>query len=323
MKIGFIGLGRMGKAMILHLLEEGADVVVYNRTKQKLDEFSAEFQMKGKLLKAYQLDQLIKSLTPPRVIWLMVPHGKPVDETIGKLLEAGVTKSDIIIDGGNSFYKDSIRRYNKLKESGIHFMDAGTSGGLEGARVGVCLMVGGEEGIYKNIEPIFKILAGKTGHYAYFGSSGTGHFVKMVHNGVEYGMLESIGEGFEILAKGPFDINLHQVAVNWTHGSVVRGWLMELLARALKHDPKLEEIEGIVGGGETGSWAVDTAKEFHVCANVLEDALAARKTSLKNPTFAGKVIAALRREFGGHAITKSAKHSRAQKFSGTGYSSNR
>lgn len=372
MQIGFIGLGRMGKAMVLHLLEQGVDVVVYNRTKGKTDELknvipsvnegSLEIESSdmlrdpstssrldrdsaqddtssfGKLIPTYTIGDLINKLSSPRVIWLMVPHGVPVDEMIAQLvgdypkvsreihLRGGLdrtplvklTSGDVIIDGGNSFYKDSIRRFELLKKKGIHYLDIGTSGGLEGARNGACLMVGGDRTIYNEVRPRLEAMAKPKGNVTYFGPAGAGHFVKMVHNGVEYGMLQAIGEGFEMLEKGmpvtkPFarvplaktvKLDFHKVAFNWTHGSVVRGWLMDLLERALKTDPKLENIEGVVGGGSTGEWAVATAKELKVEIPVIKGSLKARKKSYEKPTFSGKVVATLRNQFGGHEVKK-------------------
>lgn len=333
MKIGFIGLGRMGRAMVEHLLESGIDVVVYNRSREKVDELVKEYEVRrkkyelridnnkkihnsirqladilhnsiGNLTPSYTISEFVSKLDSPRIIWLMVPHGAPVDEMIGQLLEAGIVADDIVIDGGNSFYKDSIRRYQLLKEKRIHFLDVGTSGGLSGARYGACLMIGGEKEIYEKLIPLFQSLVGKIGAYTYFGESGAGHFVKMVHNGVEYGMLQSIGEGFEMLEKGPYKLDLYAVARNWTAGSVVRGWLMELLGKALQVDPKLDSIEGTIGGGETGEWSVKTAKELNVETPVIQSSLDTRKKSLAHPTFSGKVIAALRREFGGHEVKK-------------------
>lgn len=282
--------------MVLNLVEKGVDVVVYNRTRQKTDELTVQVQ------KVYQLDQLVKSLKSPRVVWIMVEHGKAVDEVITQLLDKGLEKGDILIDGGNSFYKDSVRRYKLLKNKGIHFLDIGTSGGLEGARHGACLMIGGDRTIYDKVRPCLEVLVGEKGGYAYFGPSGAGHFVKMVHNGVEYGMLQAIGEGFEILAKGPYKLDYRKIADNWNHGSVVRGWLMKLLDKALRQDPQLEHITGVIGGGSTGEWTVETAKELGVEVPVIENSLKARKKSLEKPTFSGKVVAALRREFGGHEV---------------------
>ncbi|MCL4339232.1 decarboxylating 6-phosphogluconate dehydrogenase [Patescibacteria group bacterium] len=310
MKLGFIGLGRMGHAMVLHLLEQGVDVVVFNRTAGKIDALSQEAESvkhkaesSGKLITAYTIDEMIKWLDKPRIIWLMVPQGKPVDEMMEKLLSAGIGKEDILIDGGNSFYKDSIRRYQQLKEKGVHFLDIGTSGGLEGARNGACVMVGGDKKIYEKVRPVLEKVAIHDGA-TYMGPSGAGHFVKMVHNGVEYGMLESLGEGFEILFNGPYQLNFEEIAKNWSHGSVVRGWLVELLERAFAADPKLEKIEGVIGGGTTGGWTIEIAKELNVSAPVIADSLEVRKKSLSKPTFSGKVVAALRREFGGHEVKK-------------------
>src|SRR3990172_1091016 len=237
MKIGFIGLGRMGHAMVLRLVERGVDVVVFNRSKEKVDAIEADLKRliapsknQGTLEKSYTIEELVGKLKPPRIIWLMVPHGNPVDEMIKALLDAGLRKEDIVIDGGNSFYKDTVKRYKDLKDKGIHYIDAGTSGGLEGARNGACVMVGGDEQIVKELAPVFTAAA-MTDGWAYFGPSGAGHFVKMVHNGVEYGMLQAIGEGFEMLEKGmPVSLarshlaklDLGRVAKNWSHGSVVR-----------------------------------------------------------------------------------------------------
>lgn len=324
--IGFIGLGRMGKEMVLHLLEEGWKVVAFNRSREKTEELKKEFQKLqslkppsfrwGELVDVYSLEELISALVSPRIIWLMVEAGQAVDEVIfGKNyllgmhvhgekgilgLASHLEKGDILIDGGNSFYKDSQRRFEELEKRGIHFLDVGTSGGLEGAREGACLMIGGEKEVYQKLEPLFQALAGEKGGYAYFGVSGAGHFVKMVHNGVEYGMLQAIGEGFEILSKSKYHFDLYQIASNWNKGSVVRGWLMELLEKALKKDASLSRFSGTVGGGTTGEWTVQTAKELKVEVPVLKKSLEARKKSKKKPNFAGKVISALRYEFGGH-----------------------
>lgn len=310
MKIGFVGLGRMGHAMVLRLVERGVDVVAYNRSKEKVDAIEADLKSQialtktsGSLEKSYTVGELLSKLKPPRIIWLMVPHGAPVDEMIKSLLEAGLNKNDIMVDGGNSFFKDTVKRYRELKERGIHYIDAGTSGGLEGARNGACIMVGGEEDVVKELAPIFTAAATTDG-WAYFGPSGAGHFVKMVHNGVEYGMLAAIGEGFELLAKGPYNLDLHKAAFNWAHGSVVRGWLMDLLEKALKDDPRLDGIEGVVGGGETGEWTVATARELLTSTPVMDASLQARKDSQKKPTFAGKIVAALRNQFGGHEVVQ-------------------
>ncbi len=332
MQIGFVGLGKMGKAIVLRLLEEGLDVVVYNRTQQKVQDLQKEYEktritnsearIMGKrknisldskfmihdsastLESSKSISDFLDKIESPRIIWLMVPHGRPVDEMITKLLESGLKKGDILVDGGNSYYLDTKRRFKALQKSGIHYLDAGTSGGLEGARNGACLMIGGEKKIFDKLTSVFRIMSGKSGTYTYFGESGAGHFVKMVHNGVEYGMLQAIGEGFELLAKGPYNLNLHEVARNWTKGSVVRGWLMDLLLRALEKDPRLLKIEGVIGGGETGEWTLKEAKKLKVEMPVLSMSTQARKNSLAKPTFYGKVIASLRHEFGGSLLKK-------------------
>ncbi len=309
MKLGFIGLGRMGKAIVLHLLEEGVDVAVFNRSIEKVFELDKEVpkltsQSVGELIKTSNLKELIDNLDTPRIIMLMVPQGAAVDEMITGLLDAGLSVGDIVIDAGNSYYKDSILRSEKLKNQEINFLDVGTSGGIEGARKGACLMIGGEENIFRKVEPFFKLIAGKVGSYEYFGVSGAGHFVKMVHNGVEYGMLEALGEGFEILNKSNYNFDFAKIAHNWSRGSVVRGWLVELLENAFQNDPKLEKIEGIVGGGTTGRWTKEVAHELKVRVPVLEAALNARENSKLEPSFAGKVIAALRNQFGQHPVVE-------------------
>ncbi len=281
----------MGKNMVLHLMEQDIEVVAYNRTPQT--EIPAVLTVR----------ELVQALSTPRVVWLMVPNGAPVDDMITQLLEAGLSKGDTVIDGGNCFYKDSVRRYAMLKEMGIGFIDCGTSGGLEGARTGACLMIGGDEQNVKDLDWLWSAAAIKDG-YAHFGPAGAGHFVKMVHNGVEYGMNQAIGEGFEVLAKGPYHLDFHKVSQNWTRGSVVRGWLMELLEQAFAKDSKLDLMEGKVGGGQTGHWTAEAAAEFGVEATVLNDALKAREKSQVTPTFAGKVVSALRAGYGGHKEVK-------------------
>lgn len=308
--LGCIGLGRMGRNVVLHLLEQGIDVVAYNRTRSVVDAFAAQYDQfkllnpKGGLLTpAFEVKDIIAHLPSPRVIFLMVPNGPPVDEMVAQLISAGLQSGDTVIDGGNTYYKDTIRRSSELKTKGVHYIDCGTSGGLEGARHGACLMLGGDEVVVKNLNWLWQSLAEPNG-YQYFGLSGAGHFVKMVHNGVEYGMNQALGEGFEILSKGPYPMDFAKVAHTWSHGSVVRGWLVELLARAFDSDPKLESYSGKVGGGETGKWMLDIAKELGVEVEVLEEAVEAREKSQTNPTFAGKVVSALRAGYGGHKEPK-------------------
>lgn len=304
MKIGFIGLGKMGQTMVEHLLEGEIEVVVYNRTQEKVRQLKSKNAQNEKLTACFSLKEFIAGLESPRIIWLMVEHGNAVDDVIQKLLKNGLTKDDIVIDGGNSFYKDSVKRYQYLREKGIHFLDVGTSGGLEGARNGACLMVGGDRKIFERVLAFLQALAGKTGDVTYFGEAGAGHFVKMVHNGVEYGMLQAIGEGFEMLNTSLYKPDLQAVAVNWSKGSVVRGWLMELLVKAFGDYPDLEQIDGVIGGGSTGKWTLATAQELNMDVPVIKASMEARKKSQKKPTFSGKVVAALRNEFGGHDIVK-------------------
>ena len=298
MKIGFIGLGRMGFNIVLNLKDHKIHVVAYNRSPGPIKQIK-KFGVKV----AFSIWELMKNLPQQKIIWIMVTAGKPVDAIIKELLPH-LQKDDIIIDGGNSFYKDSVRRYNLLKNKGIHFADIGTSGGLSGARYGACLTIGGEKKIFKKIEPICRAVSIKNG-YAYLGPSGAGHFVKMVHNGIEYAWLQAAGEGFELLMNGPYkNLDLRKISKVWKNGSIIQSKMMEWAEDAFKKNPKLHKIEGIVGGGETGEWAVKTAREFNVGVGTIKLALLERKKSRKNPRFAGKVVAVLRNEFGGHEVVR-------------------
>ncbi len=296
MQLGFIGLGNMGQNMVTHLLEQGIGVVGYNRTKEVTDQFKSQ---NAKLTPAYSIGELVKQLPSPRVIWIMVSAGSPVDDVINELLTSSLTAGDIVIDGGNSFYKDSIKRGEMLSTKSVQFIDCGTSGGLSGGTNGACLMLGGDEIVVKQLTWLWDALAIKDG-WEYFGASGAGHFVKMCHNAVEYGMNQALGEGFELMSKSPYKPDLSAVAKTWNRGSIVRGYLVDLLAQALTSDPNLEHLTGHVGGGETGSWALTTAKELGITTEVLAASVKARETSQTNPTFATKVVSALRRGYGGH-----------------------
>lgn len=304
--VGYIGLGRMGKNMILKLLEQGISVVAYNRTGTVTEDFIQneipaviKKNTAGSFKAAQSLNEFVDTLPKPRIIWLMVKAGEAVDLVLADLEKSGVTAGDIIIDGGNSYYKDTIRREKDLITRGIHFIDCGTSGGMEGGRNGACCMIGGDEQTAQSLSWLWNAATVKDG-WTHFGRSGAGHFVKMVHNGVEYGMNQALAEGFAILEKSPYNFDLHKVANNWSHGSVVRGWLVELLARAFSKDAELSGYEGRVGGGSTGTWTLEAANELGVDAIVIEDSLKAREKSQKKPTFAGKVVSALRFEYGGH-----------------------
>ncbi len=297
MELGMIGLGRMGANMTERLVLGGHRVVSYDRSPEAIQHVVD----KG-ALGAHSLADFIKQLSPPRAIWLMVPSGDPVDQTIDQL-RPNLTKGDVIIDGGNSNYKDSIRRAEKLKQQGFHFVDAGTSGGIWGLQVGYCMMVGGDKEIVERLVPIFKTLAPKDG-YLHAGPSGAGHFVKMIHNGVEYGMMQAYGEGFELLNASQFDLDLGKIAHLWNQGSVVRSWLLELCESAFAKDPRLSSIKGYVEDSGEGRWTVEEAIDRSVPAPVLTLSLFARFASRQGDSFAAKVTAALRNEFGGHAVKK-------------------
>ena len=297
MELGMIGLGRMGANMTERLVLGGHRVMTYDRSAEALQRVVD----KG-ALGAHSLADFVKQLSLPRAIWLMVPAGDSVDQTI-ELLLPQLSKGDVLIDGGNSNYKDSIRRAEKLKQQGLHFVDAGTSGGIWGLKVGYCMMIGGEKEIVAHLEPIFKTLAPKDG-FLHVGPSGAGHFVKMIHNGIEYGMLQAYGEGFELLKASQFDLDLGAISHLWNQGSVVRSWLLELCESAFAKDPKLDAIKGYVEDSGEGRWTVAEAIETSVPAPVLTLSLFARFASRQQDSFAAKVIVALRNEFGGHAVKK-------------------
>ncbi|QIZ66510.1 phosphogluconate dehydrogenase (NAD(+)-dependent, decarboxylating) [Geobacillus subterraneus] len=299
MRVGLIGLGKMGLNLGKNLIDHKHEVVAFDINANAVEEIK-KYGAKG----ASSLKELVRSLETPRILWLMVPH-TVVDSVINEITPF-LSKGDIVIDGGNSNYKESIRRYNELKEMGIHFMDAGTSGGVEGARNGACYMVGGDSEAWNIVEPLFRDTAVKNG-YLYTGKAGSGHFLKMVHNGIEYGMMAAIGEGFEILEKSEFDYDYEKVARVWNNGSVIRSWLMELTERAFSKDAKLEEIKGIMYSSGEGKWTVETALDLQTATPVIAMSLLMRYRSLENDTFTGKVVAALRNEFGGHAVEKNEK----------------
>jgi 6-phosphogluconate dehydrogenase len=297
MQLAMIGLGKMGGNMSARLLRDKHAVVVNDHHADNIAKYAALGGTPAK-----DLAEVTKQLTGRKIIWMMVPAGKPVDETIEKLLPS-LSKGDILIDGGNSMYKDTIARAARLKAQGIWFIDAGTSGGIWGLENGYCLMVGGDDEPVKACEPIFLSLA-QQGGYAHVGPPGAGHYVKMVHNGIEYGLLQAFAEGYEILAsssKYP-DLDLHQIAELWQHGSVVRSWLNELAVRAFEKDPNLDRLKGFVADSGEGRWTVAEAIEEDVPAPVITLSLLMRLRSRQEDSYAGKVIAALRNEFGGHAV---------------------
>ncbi|WP_163527727.1 phosphogluconate dehydrogenase (NAD(+)-dependent, decarboxylating) [Halobacillus ihumii] len=297
MKIGMVGLGKMGLNLTLNLLDHEHEVVGYDTDLTVQDSVSHEkFSYQDSLAK------LVSELPTPRVVWMMVPAGKITDSVIDELsnhLETG----DMLIDGGNSNYKETLKHAETLEEKGIYLFDCGTSGGTDGARNGACTMVGGHPDKFKHIEPLFEAVSIENG-YLYTGKTGSGHFLKMIHNGIEYGMMQSIAEGFDILNKSEFDYDYEKVAKVWNHGSVIRSWLMELTEQAFSKDANLDEIKGVMNSSGEGKWTVETALDHQVAAPVIALSLMMRYRSLEDDTFTGKVVAALRNEFGGHAVVK-------------------
>jgi len=285
-----VGLGRMGAGMVERLRRGGHEAIGYDRD--------------PKVSQVSSLDELVAKISKPRVVWVMVPSGDPTEQTIATL--AGLLDTgDTVVDGGNSYFRDSIRRAEELAEEGIDLLDVGTSGGIWGLREGFCLMVGGSDGAFRRVEPAFETLAPEDG-YVHVGPSGAGHFVKMVHNGIEYGLLQAYGEGFEILRGSKlYDLDLHQIAEVWRHGSVVRSWLLDLAESALAADPQLSKLDDFVADSGEGRWTVLEAIEEDVPAPLTALSLFARFASRQESSFAMKMIAALRREFGGHAVKES------------------
>jgi 6-phosphogluconate dehydrogenase len=298
MELGFVGLGRMGKNMVLRLLRDRHRIVAWN-----LDPAPIAEVVQAGAEGAASIGDLTGRLSGrPRAVWVMVPSGDVTEQVIREV--AGqLSPGDAIIDGGNSYYKDSVRRAQWLAERKIDFVDAGTSGGVWGLTVGYCLMIGASEGVFRRIEPIFRTLAPEDG-YAHVGPNGAGHLVKMVHNGIEYGMMQAYAEGFEILKASPYGLDLRQISSVWMHGSVVRSWLLELAESAFTDDPALESVGDVVDDSGEGRWTVLESVERAVPAPVLALALQARFRSRQHPSFQGKVLAALRNKFGGHAIHK-------------------
>jgi len=285
----------MGRNIVERLLEKKHSVYVYNRTKSKSQDIA-----KLGAVACSSHKELCAKLATPRLIWIMVSAGDAVDEQLAAL-EPNLSKGDIVVDGGNSNYKDSVRRAGKLKAKGIFFFDVGTSGGIEGARNGACFMVGGDKTAYSKLEPLLKDLAAPKA-FALVGPSGAGHFSKMVHNAIEYGMMQSLGEGFDLLANSGYEYDYAQVARLWNNGSVIRSWLVELAARAFEKDSKLEQLQGIVYDSGEGKWSLQHALEKQVSVPVIAAALFARYKSRDEKRFSERVVAALRREFGGHEV---------------------
>jgi 6-phosphogluconate dehydrogenase len=299
MKLGMIGLGKMGGNMTERLMKGGHKVVAFDRNPETTARYVA-LGSEG----ADSAPALVAKLQAPRIVWIMVPAGKPVDDMIAALLP-GMSKGDVIIDGGNSNFHDTMRRGAELRAKGIEFVDSGTSGGVWGLKNGYCLMIGCSDEAFALCEPIFKTLAPDDG-YAHMGPTGSGHYVKMIHNGVEYGMLQAYAEGYEILhASKEFKLDLHKIASVWNHGSVVRSWINELAELAFEKDADLSGLKGFVADSGEGRWTVQEAIDLDVPAPAITLALLMRLRSRQEDSFGGKVIAALRNEFGGHAVKKS------------------
>lgn len=295
MKIGMIGLGKMGANMTRRLLRGGHQVVVFDRDEQARNQAEADGAAPSG-----SIAELVDKLPERKVVWMMVPAGEITESVIAEV-SALLSENDILIDGGNSNYKDTIARAERSANGGIHYLDAGTSGGVWGLEVGYCLMVGGPDEPVSYVKSIFETLAPENG-FNHVGPAGAGHFVKMVHNGIEYGMMQSYAEGFEILQRSKFDLNLKEIAGLWNHGSVVRSWLLELMERALTEDPELEQIVGYVNDSGEGRWTVQEAIDLDVPAMNLTHALFARFRSRQDNSFADRALAALRNQFGGHAV---------------------
>ncbi len=297
MDIGFIGLGKMGMNMVTRLRRDQHRVVVYDRA----PELTKQAEGQG-CIGASSLADVVAKLSAPRAVWIMVPSGAPTEETVFAVA-AQLQSGDVIIDGGNTRFHDDTRRAGELKKKGVHYIDAGTSGGVWGLTVGYCLMVGGEAEPVNRLAPIFQTLAPPQG-WAHVGSSGAGHYVKMVHNGIEYSMMQGYAEGFELMSKSGYKLDLPQIAELWMHGSVVRSWLLELTAAALKEDPRLEHLKGYVQDSGEGRWMIADAIDKDVPVPTLASALFTRFRSRQVESFAEKMLAALRNAFGGHSVRR-------------------
>lgn len=292
-----IGLGKMGLNLSLNLQEHNIHLVGYDVS----EEVRKEAKEKG-LQIVESIDLLLNELGEKKIVMLSTPSGEITNTLIQKLCEK-LDANDILIDSGNSYFKDSIMNYEAAKEKGIYFLDCGTSGGMEGARNGACLMIGGDKEAFQEVEEIFEKLACDKG-YLYTGRAGSGHYLKMVHNGVEYGMMQAIGEGFDILNASDYDFNFEEVASNWNHGSVVRSWLMELVQESFEKDPKLDNIKGIVDASGEGKWTIEEALHLNIPVPAIASALFARNTTKIDDSFSAKVVATMRHGFGGHDVSE-------------------
>jgi 6-phosphogluconate dehydrogenase len=297
MKIGLIGLGKMGYNLALNMTNKGHEVVAHDVSEEAMNKIASEG-----VETAASFEEMISKLPTPKIVWLMVPAGDITEDVMNRVSSL-LSEQDIIIDGGNANYKDTLRRGNDLKEKGIYLIDSGTSGGMDGARDGVCTMIGGDKEAFDQVEKLFQDISVENG-YLYTGKSGSGHFLKMVHNGIEYGMMQAIAEGYEILEKSDFDYDYEEVSRVWNNGSVIRSWLIELMQNAFSKDAKLDSLRGVMNSSGEGKWTVETALDLQAVAPVITLSQIMRYRSQENDTFSGKVVAALRNEFGGHAVVK-------------------
>jgi len=297
MSFGIIGLGKMGLQLALNAQAHGLSPTVYDITPA-----ACEAARTQGLSVAASLEELAGRLAAPRVLWFMVPAGDAVDQLIARLVPL-LSENDLLVDGGNSRWQDSMRRARELTEKGIAFADAGTSGGVSGARNGICAMVGATPEVFRMLEPLLRPLC-VTGGLLHAGPPGCGHYVKMVHNGIEYGMMQAIGEGFELMRKSGLPLDLAAVADVWTHGSVIRGWLMELTASLLGEDPSLENLQGVIHSSGEGLWTLEEALRLKVSVPVIAQSLFVRYQSESGEAFSNKVVAGLRNQFGGHAVER-------------------
>ena len=300
MELGIVGLGKMGANMARRLARAGHRVVVFNRTVEKATELARE---EKNVTATQSIPELVKELKPSRTVWVMVPSGNPTEEMIDELM-ANLQKHDVIIDGGNSYYKDTLRRAAKITNEGFEFVDVGTSGGIWGLKEGYSLMIGGKKEIVSRLSPIFESLAPAPNKgWGRVGETGAGHFVKMVHNGIEYGMMEAIAEGFDVMhAKKEFNLNLHDIAEIWRDGSVVRSWLLDLTSAALTEDQNLSHIKSWVADSGEGRWTVTEGIDQAVPMPVITLALQMRFISRLDESYAAKLLAAMRHQFGGHEV---------------------
>ena len=301
MKLGYIGLGKMGYNMVELLLDKGHQVVAYNRTAGPVQKIAQRGAQPADSIRA-----LVSSLTPPRLVWLMVPH-QAVEDVLKDIVPL-LTKGDVVIDGGNSPYKESMRRAAELEKKGINFLDAGTSGGPGGARTGACIMVGGNREVFLKHEQLFREISVENG-YAYLGTSGAGHFVKMVHNGIEYGMMQALAEGVTVLKASPFGLDMVKVADLYNHRSVIESRLVGWLKTAFEqYGADLKDVSGSVAQSGEGMWTIEAAKERGIPVPIIKGALEFRLASQKNPSYTGQVVSALRHQFGGHEVKEKNKH---------------